>query len=340
MSTLTYTADVAVIGAGAAGIMAYLRAVLNCDRTVLFMGDANTKRRGRATWVHEVENIPGMHGLNKPILATTKSTLNWVKNHEHLSQYSQIVKGKVDRIEILEGKKAGFRLHYTEKKTEHTLNVRAVILATGIMDIQPMINGSIEPILPFANVGHVLYCLRCDGHQTIGDELSLIGSGDKTVHIGTLLAERYGHKSIKVLTHGDEPNISEELQPLVRAYNIQFYTDEIIEVVGDPKVALEGYRLKSGEFVSTNKSLVALGSLIYNELFRDLPGAELDSGGRVITNADFETSVPGIFAIGDLAAGTKMQIYTAWDEAVIAAETINRRLRMEKREALLAAVPV
>ena len=113
---LQYDKEIAVIGGGAAGIMAYLRAVLNCDDTVLFQGDADTKRRGRATWVHEVDNVPGMHDLKKPILATAKSTLNWVKNHPQLSAYSTVVNGKVNRIELL-GEHQGFRLFYTEKKT-------------------------------------------------------------------------------------------------------------------------------------------------------------------------------------------------------------------------------
>ncbi|MCP4590091.1 MAG: hypothetical protein GY842_05055, partial [bacterium] len=63
--------DIAVIGGGGAGTMAYLRSVLNHDRTVLFMGDAETKRKGRATWVGEVDNIPGMHDLKRPITGTT-----------------------------------------------------------------------------------------------------------------------------------------------------------------------------------------------------------------------------------------------------------------------------
>lgn len=333
---LHYDKEIAVIGGGAAGIMAYLRAVLNCDNTVLFQGDADTKRRGRATWVHEVDNVPGMHDLKKPILATAKSTLNWVKNHDHLNAYSTVIKGKVDRIELLEDQ-LGFRLFYTEKKQQLTMLVKAVVLATGIMDIQPVIGGSIEPIFPYANVGHVLYCLRCDGHQTIGDELSIISSGDKAVHIAALLQERYNHPTVKILTHGAEPDFSPEIQALADAYHMQVFTSEIVEILGDPKVALEGFKLANGEVVATNKSFVALGSIIYNDLFKDLPGAVLDEGGRVVTNADYETSISGLFAIGDLVAGTKMQIYTAWEEAVIASETINRRLRMQKRQARLAS---
>lgn len=333
---LQYDQDIAVIGGGGAGIMAYLRAVLNCDQTILFQGDADTKRRGRATWVHEVDNIPGMHDLKKPILNTAKSTLNWIKNHPNLKAYGTVVNGKVDRIEPL-GDQAGFRLHYTEKKEARSTVVRAVILATGIMDIQPVIGGSIEPIFPYANVGHVLYCLRCDGHQTLGSELSVISSGDKAVHIAALLQERYQHQRIKILTHGAEPQFSEEMQKLAQAYGMQVFTSEITEILGDPKVGLEGFKLASGEVVSTNKSIIALGSMIYNELFKEIPGAELAEDGRILTNAEFETSVPGIFAIGDIVAGTKMQIYTAWEEAVVAAEAINRRFRLEKRQALLSA---
>lgn len=331
-----YDKEIAVIGGGAAGIMAYLRAVLNCDDTVLFQGDADTKRRGRATWVHEVDNVPGMHDMKKPILATSKSTLNWIKNHATLSAYSTIINGKVDRIEPL-GEDKGFRLFYTEKKQERSMCVKVVVLATGIMDIQPVIGGAIDPIFPYANVGHVLYCLRCDGHQTVGDTLSIISSGDKAVHIAALLQERYNHPTVKILTHGAAPDFSPDIQKLADAYHMQVFTSEIVEILGDPKIALEGFKLASGEVVTTNKSFVALGSIIYNDLFKDLPGAVLDEGGRVVTNAEYETSVPGIFAIGDLVAGTKMQIYTAWEEAVIAAEAINRRFRMEKRQALLSS---
>lgn len=334
--TSQYDQDIAVIGGGGAGIMAYLRAVLNCDRTVLFQGDADTKRRGRATWVHEVDNIPGMHELKKPILNTAKSTLNWIKKHPNLSEYGTVVNGKVDRIEPLDNQ-AGFRLHYTEKKEARTMQVRAVILATGIMDVQPVIGGSIEPIFPYANVGHVLYCLRCDGHQTLGSELSVIGSGDKAVHIAALLQERYQHQQIKILTHGAAPDFSEDLQKLADAYGMQVFTSEITEVLGDPKVALEGFKLASGEVVSTNKAMIALGSIIYNALFVALPGAEVAEDGRILTNPEFETSVPGLFAIGDIVAGSKMQIYTAWEEAVIAAEAINRRFRLARRQALLNA---
>ena len=66
--------DIAVIGAGGAGTMAYLRGVLNGNTAALFTGDADSKRKGRATWVMDVDNIPGLHDLNRPITKTSTTT--------------------------------------------------------------------------------------------------------------------------------------------------------------------------------------------------------------------------------------------------------------------------
>lgn len=146
--------DIAVVGAGGAGTMAYLRGVLNGDRTVLFTGDAQTKRKGRSTWVMHVDNIPGMHEVSRPIGSTSRSTLDWIAGQEVLKELGSVEKGAVERIERLD---EGFRLHWSEKGEARSLDARFVVLATGIMDRQPEIGGSIKPILPYANRGDALY---------------------------------------------------------------------------------------------------------------------------------------------------------------------------------------
>lgn len=325
--------DVAVIGSGGAGAMAYLRAVLNCNNTVLFQGDADTRRRGRATWVAEVDNIPGMHDIKNPITASTRSTIKWIEAQATLKPFSTTLPGKVTRIEPI-GSEAEpmFRLHYTQKKEAKELLTRNVILATGVMDVQPVIQGSIEPVFPYANRGDLLYCLRCDGHRTIGKKLSVLGHTATAVHIGVLLAERYGHESIQIFTHGKQPDYSPEVQALIESHNMTVHTSEIIGLLGDPKVALTGFELADGTRVETDSCMVAMGTIVYNELIKEL-GAELAADERVVVNPQFETSIPGIYAIGDLVAGGRMQIYTAWDEAVTAAEAVDRRVRALKRAA-------
>jgi thioredoxin reductase (NADPH) len=75
--------------------------------------------------------------------------------------------------------------------------------------------------------------------------------------------------------------------------------------------------------------------IVYNDLAKQLE-ANLDARGFVIGDALGQTNVAGFFVAGDVMAGTKKQIYTAWDSAVNAADAINQKLRAESRQAQLS----
>ena len=70
--------------------------------------------------------------------------------------------------------------------------------------------------------------------------------------------------------------------------------------------------------------------LVYNELAKSL-GAKLDERGFVLTDDKGESSVEGLYIAGDLRAQTKKQVYTAWDTAVDAADAIDQKIRLKKR---------
>jgi thioredoxin reductase (NADPH) len=191
--------DLAVIGGGGAGTMAYLRGVLNGNRAALFTGDADSKRKGRATWVLDVDNIPGLHGLDHPITKTSSSTLKWLETQESLKDFGTVLKAKVTDLRREEEL---FVLDFASRKESARLRARHVVLATGIMDAQPEIGGSIAPIFPYANRGDAIYCVRCDGHRTLGESLCILGQSDSAVHIATLMMDRYGHATVPILTNG------------------------------------------------------------------------------------------------------------------------------------------
>ncbi len=329
--------DVAVVGAGGAGTMAYLRSVLNGDRTVLFSGNADSKRKGRAAWVAEVDNIPGLHDLKRPITSTTKATLSWIKEQDELADWHHEIKAVVTDVRNnsnADGTR--FELIYEDKNGQHSVTASCVICATGIMDVQPHIGGSILPILPFANRYDVLYCIRCDGHKTIGKKLSVIGNTGTAISMGAVMVERYGHENVAILSNGLEPEYSESSLELAAMYGMQIHGSAITAIRGDAKGAgLEGYELEDGTFVDTNSSFIALGIIAYNKLLLAV-GAEVADNGRAVVNDNYETSVDGFFVVGDLINGRKAQIYTGWDEAVDAADTINSRLRLARRKLKLA----
>jgi len=316
--------DVAIIGAGGAGQMAMLRAALNHLKTVIYLGDAQTTKKGRATWVFDVDNIPGMFGRKRPITSTTKEVLQFIDADEKLKPYLTTVKRAVTSVRKADG------LFVLSDGTDET-RARFVVLCTGTMDVQPHIQGSIEPILPFANKGDVLYCIRCDGHRTAGHHCAVIGHGSGAGWIAVMLKERYDLPELTVMTHGHAFEGSDEVRALMEKYGIKLVTGEITEVIGDAKTGLKGFRV-GDEAVSVTKSFVALGSIVYNALAKQL-NVKLSADDHVLTDDKGETSVPGFFAAGDLVEGKKKQVYTAWDMAVDAVDAIDARIRLQKRQA-------
>lgn len=268
--------------------MAYLRSVLSGQNVALFLGDAESKRKGRATWVAEVENIPGMHDVKRPIVSTSKTTIQWLEEHPDLGHDARTIKGKVDRLERTE---SGFRLYWDVKGETHSLDARFVVIATGGMDVQPHIAGSIEPILPFANRGDAIYCIRCDGHQTIGKRLAMIGNSDTQVHIAAMMIERYGHERVDLLSNGVDVDYSEAARELIDGYGMKVHSEPITKVLGDArKEGLEGFELEGGEVVAVDRAIVALGFMPYNQLLQDV-GAKLEADGKPAVSEKFESTL-------------------------------------------------
>lgn len=316
--------EAAIVGGGSAGVMAALRGVLNNDDVLLITGSPKTKKASRAQWVAKVENIPGYQDYNKGIMNPNKETLDWIKE----SKFADRLETVADKVTSIEKDGEVFTVE-TEKGDSY--KAYNVVLATGVMDVQPHINGSIKDVLPYANVQLIDYCLRCDGHHVQDKSLAVIGSGDGAAWVGIMLHERYNIPQTTILTNGEDNEFSEEVQELVDMYGFKVETSPITDIKGNAKeVVLEGFELEDGTFVGAGMSFVSLGMIVYNELAKQI-GAELDRRGFVITNAKSESSVEGVYAVGDLQADKKKQIYTGWDTAVDALDHINGKKRKRER---------
>jgi thioredoxin reductase (NADPH) len=322
--------DVAVIGGGSAGVMAVNRCVLNNDSTLFFPGTGKDKKRSRAMWVSRVENMPGHLEYKKGIEEPNREMLNWLSE----SEFKEKLTWQKNRG-ITEIKKNADNVFTLIDNKGDEYHARFVILCTGVMDVQPEIQGKIDPVFPFANHQQLDYCLRCDGHHTLKKNAGVIGSGDGAAWVAIMLHERYAPPLMSIFNHGKKAEYSSDVDELLKLYKIQTYTEEIAELVGDTKLPkLEGIKLSNGSLIECELAFVSLGMIVYNELAQKL-GAHLDSRGFVVTDAKGESSVAGLFVAGDLRAGLKKQIYTAWDSAVDSADEINRRVRAERRAKLL-----
>ncbi len=318
------TYPIAIIGAGAAGQMAALRSVLNNRETLWFLGDGQTSRRSRATWVESVDNIPGMFDKKRPINGTTKEVIKFIENKPELATLLHTMKQAVTKIEKVDD-------HFILSSKDETYHAQYIVLCTGTMDIQPLINGKMDPVFPYANRGDILYCIRCDGHKVMDQAVSVIGHSDGAASVAILLKERYDLPEVYLLTNGQSCEATDKTKKLIELYQIKIFEESIQTILGNPKAAMEGFELSSGEKIMTPKAFISLGSVVYNDLVKPL-GVELDSRDHLITDKHFETSVSGLYAAGDLVSGKKKQVYTAWDMAVDAVDHIDSQLRRQKRE--------
>jgi thioredoxin reductase (NADPH) len=316
----------AVIGGGAAGVMAALRGALNNDEVILFPGTPKMMKKSRAFWVSKIENMPGFFDYKKGIMEPHKKTLEWIGQSDFKEKL--IVKERLG-IENIERMDNG-HFSLTDNKGEKYC-AQYVVLATGIMDVQPLINGSISPILPYANVQLADYCIRCDGHHVLGKEVSIIGHTEQAFWVAILLHERYPVKSMTVCTNGEKAPENKDLSALLKKYNIQTITEKITNVTGKAKDnILEGFEFEGHHSLKTDICFISLGMIVYNELAKML-GSSLDDRGFVVTDEKGETDILNFYATGDVRANTKKQIYTAWDCAVDTMDHINAKIRRSRR---------
>jgi thioredoxin reductase (NADPH) len=317
--------DVAVIGGGSAGVMAAMRTVLNNDECILFPGTPKHKKRSRAFWVSAVENMPAHLPFKKGIEEPNKLTLDWLAQSAFASKFHWQKNRGITKIE----KGIDGLFHLTDDK-DFTYLAQYVILCTGVMDIQPHITGSIEPVFEYANAQLIDYCIRCDGHHVLNKKIAIIGHSSAAAWAGIMLFERYQCPAVYILTNGESPLFDEETSELMTRYNFNVCTEKIESIVGNAKLKkLEAFKT-SNHLIQVDFAFVSLGMIVYNELAKML-NADLDQRGFVTTDLKGKTSVDGLYVAGDLRANAKKQIYTAWDHAVDSADDINVLIRRKKR---------
>lgn len=317
--------EVAVIGGGSAGTMAAIRVVLNNDECLFFPGSPKDKKKSRAFWVTKVENMPAHLNYKKGIEEPNKLSLDWLTNGPFKEKF--IWKKNTGITNLSKNEEGLFVL--TDNKNE-TYLARFVILCTGVMDVQPEILGSIEPIYPYANIQLADYCLRCDGHHVLNKKIAVIGHNTSAAWIAVMLFERYQCPEVTIVTNGKEPDFDDEIKTLIQKYNFKIETKAITELVGEPKNNKLEALICQDSRVEADYIFIALGMIVYNDLAKIL-NANLDQRGFVVTDNKGQSSVQGLYIAGDLRANTKKQIYTAWDTAVDSADEINILIRRKKR---------
>ncbi len=175
----------------------------------------------------------------------------------------------------------------------------------------------------------VHFCATCDGPFYRGaEELLVIGGGNSAVEEGLFLAQFA--KKIRIVGHSPELKASKLLQDKVRNHPqfVVHTNTEIVELRGkgrlDEVVARD--RGTGEEFHWHPAGAFVFIGLDPNTGF--LKGSiELDSWGFIVTDGRFQTSVPGIFAAGDVRQGSTKQLGSAVGEGIAALLMVRQFLK-------------
>ncbi|MBQ3216199.1 MAG: thioredoxin-disulfide reductase [Oscillospiraceae bacterium] len=302
--------DMIVIGGGPGGYTAALYAArAGLDTLVL----EKLTIGGQMTQTHQIDNYPGFEdGVDGYLLGE--------KMRSQAERFGAETKlAEVTRLEL----KADPKLVQT---VEGSFWGRTVVLATGAGPKELGVKEESDLV----GKG-VAYCAACDGMFYRGKTVAVVGGGN-TAAADALLLSRIAEKVY--LVHRRDTLRATKIyhEPLEKAANVEFCWNSVVtEFLHDGRVT--GLRLKdvsTGEEreISCSGVFISVGRKPATELLAGQ--VELDESGYIPADESTRTSLPGVFAVGDVRAKPLRQVVTAVSDGAIA---------VHMAEEYLAALP-
>lgn len=294
--------DVVIIGAGPAGMTAAVyTSRANLSTLMIERGIPG----GQMANTEEVENYPGFDTILGPELST--------KMFEHAKKFgAEYAYGDVS--EIIDGEE-----YKTIKSGAKEYKTRSIIISTGAEYKKMGVPGEKE----LGGRG-VSYCAVCDGAFFKQKNLVVVGGGDSAVEEGVYLT-RFAEK-VTIVHRRDKLRAQKILQDRAFANEkIDFIWNATVKEINEANGKVGSVTLQStvdgteSEFVADGV-FVYIGMLPLTKPFESL--GILNDAGYILTNDNMETTVPGIFAAGDVREKSLRQIVTATGDGSIAAQAV------------------
>jgi len=290
--------DCLVVGGGPAGLTAAL--YLARYRRLAQLFDAG---ESRAALIPESHNYPGFKGIAGPeLLARLRA---------QAEEYGSVIeKGKVTALARDDGL-------FFARCNNSEIRARSVLLATGLIDKRPPIEGFEDSVYS----GAIRFCPICDGFETMDQRVGVLGemedAGKKALFLRTYT------RDVFLFPTDDAPNAKRDA--LMAAGVTVVEKPRRVDKIGDKvSVAVEG-----GAPVDLDVLYPALGCTVRSELAISL-GAACDSTGNLRVDAHQQTTVDFLYAAGDVVTDLH-QLSVATGHAAIAATDIHNRLPSNPR---------
>lgn len=291
--------DMVIIGGGPGGYTAALYAARAGLKTVVL---EKLSAGGQMALTHKIDNYPGFsEGIDGFELA------------EAMQQQAERFGAETEYAEVM-----GLDLHADPKVIETSEGIfcgRTVVIATGAGPRELGLAGEQQL------VGRgVAYCAACDGMFYKGKTVLVVGGGNSAA-ADALLLSRVAEKVIVVHRRDTLRATKVYHAPLVAAENVEFkWNSAVSEILADGKVVgaklrnvVSGEELEiacDGIFISVGRKPAT--ALVAGQL-------ALDEGGYIVAGESTVTSIPGVYAVGDVRTKQLRQVVTAVADGAMAA---------------------
>lgn len=299
--------ELIIIGSGAAGLTAGIYAGRALIDTLVI--EKLPVSGGQIIRTNEIDNYPGLPGISGTDLGQ--------RLKEHINQYE---------VEHVNGEVAKFEVKGDIKEITLDNNKvyrgKAVLIATGADPRKLGIDGEEK----LQGLG-VSYCATCDGAFFRNRVAAVVGGGDTAVE-DALFLSRICDK-VYLIHRRDEFRAAKiYLEKVKVTPNIKIITDSVVEeIIGDDiveKIKVRNVKNQEVNELEVNALFVAIGNKPNTEVFKDI--IDLDPNGYIIANEEGTTSVPGIFAAGDVRTKTLRQVITAASDGANAISSVEKYL--------------
>lgn len=288
---MSETYEIMIIGSGPAGLAAAIYAG-RAKRKSLVLESAPMSG-GQIINTYEVDNYPGVEGINGFDLG---------QNMRHHAE-KEGVPFATSQVLSVENKGG----HFLVSTKDQIYETKTVIFATGATHRKLGVPG--EEKLQGRGVS---YCATCDGAFFRGRTVAVIGGGDVALEDALFLAG--GCEKVYLIHRRDAFRGARVLQEQVMAQdNIEIlYDTEVVSMEGTDAVSgitIINKKKNEQRVLTVQGVFVAVGILPVSNLAAGL--VELDEDGYIRAGEDCLTSVPGIFAAGDVRTKQLRQVVTA-----------------------------
>ncbi len=289
--------DCIIIGAGPGGLQAAIHLARYNRKVLLFdVGGGRTRHAMHIENYLGLKQTTGMHVI--------KTGLEQV-----LSFGVEIKREKVLKLSKEE--------HFVARTESGDYAAHYVVASSGVNEVLPQATGFNRF---FGRSIHT--CVDCDGYLTTGKNLLVLGNSVSAVRVCLGMQQMYTRDITLLMTSGTlPPDYAEALED----ESIPVIYSNIKEFLGEEK--LNGVRLASDETLPCGAVMVNLGVTLNDAYLEELAltREQSENDNKIITNNIYETSIPGLFAVGALRAGKSQAIIVAGHGASVAIE-INQRM--------------